>query len=295
MILKERHGLQRSPGMLRGVSEVHSSLLMVRITVAAGVSWGLCSSASLLAQMPHEPLFWPQGSKYTPSALQKLQDLLPYLRVSYCCWHLYGMRWDLVCHSTWTVKESSWFLYVSFMAKGCSPWFLSYLQGKWAVSLVNSSVLFKSVQLSLGQVVRIFLVVSGYQQSKTFPTFVALLLHLTLVTLWDPGRDSPRPGSRWHQCTAVTACTKTVIRKKNPHCSCCLQPFCLILAQKLIFSWSFFHSEPQIPAPSGVSTIQGSLWLVFLFPSSICHSIKSAQELGSRISSSLLLMPVADH
>lgn len=62
------------------------------------------------------------------------------------------------------------------------PWLLSCLQGKWAVSLVNSFVPFKSVQLSSGQVVRIFLVMSGHQQSKAFPTFVALLLHLTLVT-----------------------------------------------------------------------------------------------------------------
>lgn len=40
MTLKGRHGLQRSPGMQRGVSEVYSSLLLVTITVAAGCELG---------------------------------------------------------------------------------------------------------------------------------------------------------------------------------------------------------------------------------------------------------------
>lgn len=43
------------------------------------------------------------------------------------------------------------------------------------------SVLFKSLQLSSRQVGRIFVVMSGHQQSKVFSTFVALLLHLSLV------------------------------------------------------------------------------------------------------------------
>lgn len=36
---------------------------------------------SLLAWMPHEPLLWSQESSHIPSALQKLQDLLPCLSV----------------------------------------------------------------------------------------------------------------------------------------------------------------------------------------------------------------------
>lgn len=38
--LRSETWLQRSPGMQRGVSEVHSSLLMVTITVAAGCELG---------------------------------------------------------------------------------------------------------------------------------------------------------------------------------------------------------------------------------------------------------------
>lgn len=45
------------------------------------------------------------------------------------------------------------------------------------------TALFLSAQLSSGQGVRIFLVLSGHQWSKAFSIFVALLLHLCLVML----------------------------------------------------------------------------------------------------------------
>lgn len=231
MTLKERHGLQRGPGMQRGDSEVYSSLLMVTITVAAGCELG----AMLYCQSRGTDATWtfvltPGKQPYTISIVKAAGSPPLSLRVSHCCWHLYGIRWDLFCHGTWTQSRNPGdSLMFPPGQRGAYPWFLSYLQHKWAVPLVNSSALFKSLQLGF------FLLCQGINRVKLF-----LPLHFCCTYLWwCPQRSrqrQPQPGSRWHQCTAVTVCTKTVIRKKKKcHCSCCLQPFCLILAQKHLF------------------------------------------------------------
>jgi len=79
MPLKERHELLRNPAMQRGFPEVHSCLLTMAITAAAGCELGLSSGARLLARMPQVPLLLAPGSSHIPSAWQNLQELLPCL------------------------------------------------------------------------------------------------------------------------------------------------------------------------------------------------------------------------
>lgn len=77
MTLEVRHGYREALACKEEFQKCTAACSWWQSQWLQGVSWGLCSSASLLAEMPHEPLIWPRGSSHRPSALCK--DLLPCL------------------------------------------------------------------------------------------------------------------------------------------------------------------------------------------------------------------------